>query len=180
MSYTVSTEIINPWGICVGELNPEDYNPYATWRLSHNSGSGQHAAVFSFESYHGTYRYPQYQITDDYMHRFTVSLRRLILDYVRRVYNVPDDIDIVVSSNSDYQPGVERFHRGTQQTFETKAEALEYVDGLGNPEPIITISNSVLFNATWQQQIEGAFIDRAAELNYTGDPVTLYTINNNY
>ena len=176
MSYVVSTEVINPYGVCLGEgLNGEDYTPHA--RLTTFAFSES----FRYRFYLGTYD----TNGDDYWtHSFRLYMDDLIEDYVRRVYNVPDDIAIAVNLEgrawvNDH--ALDRPSQGTQETFATEAEALEYVDSLGNPDPLITFldptnyMHSPLFTAAWRQEIDGVFVSRTAELTYTGEQVSLYT-----
>ena len=174
MTWIVSTEVINPWGFCVEE-------PTFVYNEKLN---------FEFRA---TGIDP---ITGDIRgHRLQIDIDTLIGDYVRRVYNLPDNkgvsVDAVYSTSSEsgeatrprswgfIKDGVQPL--STSKSFSTEAEALEYVDTLGNPDPIITIptpDNSIrLFTASWREEIDGILITRNTELDYTGDQVTLYTVN---
>ena len=176
MSYVVSTEVINPYGVCLGEeLNGEDYTPHARLTTFFRSAS------FRYRFYLGTY---DIDGNEYWTHSFRLHMDDLIKDYVRRVYNVPDDIVIDVDFDASAwtnDHALDRPSQGTQQTFETETEALEYVDGLGNPDPLITLLDPTdrrytpLFTATWRQEIDGVFVSRSAELSYTGEQIALYT-----
>ena len=72
--------------------------------------------------------------------------------------------------------------QNTSKSVSTEAEALEYVDTLGNPDPIITLprdsdTEPTLFTTSWSQEIDGVTVSRSVDLKYTGDQVTLYTID---
>ena len=121
MTYIVSTEIMNPLGICLGEEfnNGEDYIPYVNGYASRNG------RCINFYTYHGTY----INGGESYTHYFCFDIFDLIRDYIRRVYNLSDDIEI--NPSFDFQSWNSfqiRRLQGTQETFETEAEALEYVD----------------------------------------------------
>ena len=174
MTYAVSTEIINPFGICLGEVDAPDYAPYATIHMSAQTNRA------AFHTGLGTYINGSAGST----HFVTLDVGTMIEDYIRRVYELSDDVvlDVTLNYSAWRLVGTRRFE-GTQQTFETEAEALEYVDTLGNPEPIWTwpryTSNTSQSLATvgWRQEIDGVFIDRNVDLIYTGDQVSLYTIS---
>ena len=175
MTYIVSTDVVNPAGICLEFSGGEDYTPYVS-RIT--SRSSDDRLWVGFTSYHGT------NASDGnayWVHNFTVRIEDLVKDHIRRAYNLSDDIEIVAEFDSSaWRRSSITEVRGTQQTFETEAEALEYVDTLGNPESVLTIPHRIytdLVRATWRQEIDGVFINRSTELNYTGDLVELYTIN---
>ena len=178
MTWIVSTEIINGAGICLGEeLIGEDYTPFVRASLGATS-SGSGTGYIVFDSYQGNYN-PSGR--SYYTHRYSFDLINLLEDYIRRVYNLSDDIELDI----DYEWVWGSFwntskNRGTQQTFETEAEALEYVGSLGNPDPLFQApyrDGNRLFRVDWRQEIDGVFVSRNVELNHTGDPVSLYTIN---
>ena len=132
MTYAVNTEVINPWGFCIEEptfIYSEKFN--FEWRVNGID-----------------------PITGDIRgHRLQIDIDTLIGDYVRRVYNLPDNtgvsVDAVYSTESEFgevtrprswgfiNEGVQPL--STSKSFSTEAEALEYVDTLVNPDPIITI-----------------------------------------
>ena len=163
MPYIVKTEIVNPFGVCSIER--------AWARLGGN--------------------------TDIYISGIRFDVYTLIRDYISRVYNIPISEDqlircrLVTTNESEYDHLVRPRSWGfintssqiPDQSFETEAEALEYVDTLGNPDPIITIPspNDVghypLFTADWDIEIDGIMVTRNVELNYTGERVELYTID---
>ena len=96
----------------------------------------------------------------------------LAQDYTRRIYNLPDDIIVSVTSSWGIEhadiPG------DLDKTFSTEAEALEYVDTLGNPNPIITLPldgdpERPLFTTRWREEIDGIMVTRNVELRYTGE-----------
>ena len=171
MSYLVSVTIANPWGICLeGQISREDYVPFSTVQPTISTGS------FNIYIYNGIS-----QGTQEVTWRIQVDFRGLMRDYIRRVYELSDDVEVTIGLSS---VGFNNRHASeTQQTFETEAEALEYVDTLGNPDPLMYIPSSpdqinpTLVTASWREQIEGVWIDRTAEVNYTGDRVTIYTLN---
>ena len=162
---------MNPAGICLGEeFSGEDYIPYI------NYGSASAGDFLYFLAFLGT------GSDDQHTHYLRIPVGDLIEDYIRRVYNLSDDIEINPSINTfAWRVGT---LQGSQQTFETEAEALEYVDSLGNPQALYSIPNSstrpdrrILFQASWRQEIDGVLINRNVDLRYTGDPFNLYTIN---
>ena len=80
--------------------------------------------------------------------------------------------------------GQRTFSSFGHRRFGSEEQALEYVEGLGNPEPIYTLpvvnsggDREPLFTGSWREAVDGIFIDRRVELFYTGDEVELYTIN---
>ena len=187
MTWVVDTEVINPYGICLGEGLPrEDYRPYVdiagtvTGRIRDDS--------LYFESFQGLTNSRGDPVAT-YVWR--LPLKRLGEDYFRREYNLSDDIELDVDvrrpwcngCHNSVLPLLDAGSYGTQRTFETEAEALEYVDTLGNPDRLMTIIGdntfgySNLFSATWRVQVDGIWIDRDVDLTYTGDELTLYTIN---
>ena len=134
MSWIVSTEVINPFGICLGEeLNAEDYNPYTSvYRLRHFHNP---AGEVGFQTYLGN---DDQSGNRHYTHKFSINMFNLAEDYIRRVYNLSDDTEIDTTFISAWNTSP-TISRGAQYTFETEAEALEYVDGLGNPISILTV-----------------------------------------
>ena len=172
MTYVVSTDIVNPAGICLGEeFAGEDYIPYVTARTWETSN------LLNFRTYLGTYFEDSNR--EDYTHSISITTTDLVGDYIRRVYNLSDDIE--VNPNIVYYAWSRVDLQGSQQTFETETEALEYVDTLGSPPVIYAIPNypgrNTLFQPSWRQEIDGVLINRTVDLEYTGDPVNLYTIN---
>ena len=174
MSYLVDTKVINPWGICIGE---------PTFKYNYN---------FIFRA----------DVDDPITggrsnYQFQIDINTPVSDYVRRVYNLPDDtyVDVDAIRRTVSEFGGVTYPRSwgfinredgrlrTAEAFSTEAEALEYVDTLGNPDPIITIPHygdepePILFTAYWEQEIDGIMVFRSADLRYTGDQVILYTIN---
>ena len=174
MSYLVDTKVINPWGICIGE---------PTFKYNYN---------FIFRA----------DVDDPITggrsnYQFQIDINTPVGDYVRRVYNLPDDtyVDVDAIRRTVSEFGGVTYPRSwgfinredgrlrTAEAFSTEAEALEYVDTLGNPDPIITIPHygdepePILFTAYWEQEIDGIMVFRSADLRYTGDQVILYTIN---
>ena len=186
VSHTVITETINPFGMCLGEELPpaEDYDPYATAQII-SAG-----AYFDFRSYLGNLNEHGQTRAD---HRFVVRVREILQAYVRRTYNIPDDVNLNQGSNSGagiYSSGwcsgssLKEWDFLDYRRFGSEEQALSYVDTLGDPEPIYTIpmidnddSHIPLFWARWREEVDGVFIERRVELKYTGDEVTLYTIN---
>ena len=167
MTYIVDQEVINPYGICTGEGLPrENYTPYVDYSFNYN---------LTFYSYLGE-NYDigpsPYEPTSNW--RFD-NIGTIAGNYIRQVHNLSNDTYIDVDLVQTF------FHSKMtssidQRTFETEAEALEYVDTLGNPTPIATIHrNEVLFTATWRQQVDGIWINRDTTLQYTGDDISLYT-----
>ena len=176
MTWIVDTKIINGYGICLGEeLIGEDYKPYVDTDFTF---SGPDEGTIYFRTYQGTGA-ANYLGRRPYTHQFGIDLFTLVRNYIRQVYNLSDDTEI----NLDYGDVWGSFftdERGTQQTFETEAEALEYVDTLGNTETVLSIpaqyDDYQMFTANWRQEINGTFITRSIELNHAGDPIDLYTI----
>ena len=163
MSYAVITKTINPYGICLEE--GEDGARY--WHAS-----GTH----DFDTSRFIFRASN---IDYAQHLFSIEVEDLVSDYIRRIYNLSDDITIITWFSTPRTWRRDTIYSAIQRTFETEAEVSEYVDGLGNPIPIATFSNNAsLFGASWSEEIDGFTIRRSAVLNYTGDDtVTLYTIN---
>ena len=174
MTYIVDTEVINPYGICLGEGLPrESYTPYGYITTNRSD------TAFFVRSYQDlTY---SSSTTPLYTWEWAIRLEDIVGDYIRRVYDLSDDTAIGTSlSDSSWRGPFPASGRDDQiqQTFETETEALEYVDGLGNPDPIATIvNNGIVFDATWNIQIDGIWINRRVELKYTGSNVVLYTVN---
>ena len=177
MSYVANTEVINPFGICLGEeLNGEDYAPFVTRNVL-NGRSGNAGVLF--RTYHGTNNQSG---NEQYTHNFFIDIENLIEDYIRRIYNVSNDVELTILIVSFGGGSFYRDSKTLQRTFETETEALEYIDTLGNPTPLIDInpnsSNGRLwFDVTWRQEVEGVFVDRNVTLDYTGDDIQLYTID---
>ena len=118
MSYLVSVETINPWGFCIEEPvfiynNKFDFS----WRVDGiDPIVGDRANNILF-----------------------IDINMLVGDYVRRVYNLPDntgvDVDAVYSTESEFgevtrprswgfiNEGVQPL--STSKSFSTEAEALE-------------------------------------------------------
>ena len=167
MSYAVHVEVINPYGICLGdELTRVRFNPFASLSIN------LYDYTFLFRNFQGIANYSDML----WSHIWRMDIDTLITDYFTQTYNITDtrrsfrwsSVFRSVSTRSENH----------QRNFHTKAEALEYVDTLGNPEPIVAISNGDnVFTATWEEQIDGIWIERSGALEYTGDGVTLYTIN---
>ena len=174
MSFLLHQEIINPYGICLGEgLAGEDgFNPYTRLHVTTiQIGNGVPRIRFRFESLRGY---------GDATHRWDFYLEDFVIDYTRQVYNLSSDVELSVSPGSPLwrQPSS---YIG-QSTFETQEEALESVDTIETnnpqPSPLFMLRNGDnLFHANWQEQVDGVWIRRTANLNYAGDEVTLYTIN---
>ena len=165
--WIVDVEIINPYGICLGEdLPKDDQQPFASWSRS------RYEADVSFTSWQD-HRNPANFVIGTHVWR--IRLGDIIANYVRQAYNLSDDTEI--NSNNRF-PGVSGNTRMQPQYFATKAEALEYADTLGNPEPIGRYrNNDTMFTATWEQVVDGVAVNRSVELDYTGDEVRLYTMN---
>ena len=92
MTYIVSTEVVNPYGICLGEdqeFNGEDYGPYVTYRAAFHAGLRFKA--IEFWTYHGTHAPSG---AEQGTHIFRVDIDTLIKDYVRQTYNLSNDIEI--------------------------------------------------------------------------------------
>ena len=172
MTYVVDTEVINPYGICLGEgLSRENYTPYVDYSIYYT--------LLIFQSYQGSFN--PLDISNPNSHSWESSWRFSLAtgsgDYIRQAHNLSSDTRINVElAQTIFHP--QMTSSIDQRTFETKAEALEYVDTLGNPTPIATIHrDEILFTATWRQQVDGIWIDRDTELRYAGDDISLYTIN---
>ena len=176
MTYIVSTDVVNPAGICLEFSGGEDYTPYVFRKNSYPDD-----IWIAFTSYHGT------NGSDGnayWVHNFRVDIEDLVKDHIRRVYNLSDDIEITAGFDGlSWHRGNGYNIQGTQQTFETEAEALEYVDTLGNPDPFLRIPRTVnnptgiLFRTSWRQEIDGVWINRRADLTYTGEQIAIYTIS---
>ena len=175
MTWIVSTEVINPFGIRLGELNPEDYKPYV------RTFTSSALMTVEFETYHGT----NVGGRERHTYWIRIVLEDIIRDYIRRVYNLSYDTEITQRFGLDWRV---IYHDETstagyptppqKTTFVSKAEALEFVDTLGNPEPLMVMSNNfTLVDANWQQEIDGETVNRSIKLTYTGDDVNLYTIS---
>ena len=177
MSYVVSTEVINGAGICLGEeLIGEDYTPYVHTDLGRTPIGNSNGGII-FNSYQGNYDQTS---RGYYTHQFGIHLFNLVEDYIRRVYNLSDDIEITIRFGYAWGSIYDGRNLGTQRTFETQAEALEYVDTLGNPNPLFSVpyrGSYQLFIVEWRQEIDGVFITRSVSLDLAEDPVSLYTIN---
>ena len=180
MSYVVKTEVINPNGICLE-------NPVSPPIIDLKRNNVIEFIVSEEDPVTG----------DRTQHRVMIDTNTLVGDYIRRVYNLPDDtyvdVDVICSTLSQFgeatQPRSWGFYNRsngrlrTAKAFSTEAEALEYVDTLGNPDPIITLPHNsdpgpyTLYTVYWSQEVDGVSVFRTADLRYTGDQVTLYTIN---
>ena len=179
MSYVVKTEVINPNGICLE-------NPVSPPIIDLKRNNVIEFIVSEEDPVTG----------DRTQHRVMIDTNTLVGDYIRRVYNLPDDtyvdVDVICSTLSQFgeatQPRSWGFYNRsngrlrTAKAFSTEAEALEYVDTLGNPDPIITLPRDsdpepTLFTTSWSQEIDGVTVSRSVDLKYTGDQVTLYTID---
>ena len=173
MTYLVDTQVINPFGICLGEdLPTEHYKP----RVSVSRST--YLPQWGFRSYPGEVGSSGAGINT---YTWIITFEDIVIDYVRRVYNLSDDTEIEVrfdTTSWTHNGNLNRLFQGALETFETEAEALAYVDNLGNPDPMDTVRNNRrLFTAQWQQEIDGIWLSRSADLRYTGDTVSLYTIN---
>ena len=165
MTWIVSTDVINPAGVCL-EFNGEDYTPYLRRQVYDFDTS------FNFFAYLGNFA--EGGDSEFYTHHIAISMKDLVINYIRRVYNLPDDIEVTSSVNQTaWRTPFNDPIQGSQQTFETEAEALEYVDGLGNPDALYSIPNAsppnrrILFQASWRQEIDGILINRNIDLTYT-------------
>ena len=177
MSYLVNTRPVNPFGICLGESNGGGYT-YTDVSISSNLQYGMR-----FDTNGGTGNISSANLE----HRFRILILDLIEDYFKQTYNLPDDIEIDTSLNHDTWDTtaiLRHENRQIQYDFETEAEALEFIDTPRKPEPYAQIpryagqTRNPLFNGSWQYEVDdGIFIAGSATLDYTGDPVTLYTIN---
>ena len=167
MSYAVHVEVINPYGICLGdELTRVRFNPFASLSIN------LYDHTFLFRNYQGIGNLYDFY----WSHFWRMDIDTLITDYFTQTYNITDTRRSFLWSS--VFRSVSTRSENHQRNFHTKAEALEYVDTLGNPEPIVAISNGDnVFTATWEEQIDGIWIERSGALEYTGDGVTLYTIN---
>ena len=192
-NWIVDVEVINPYGMCLGEDLPrEEYTPYVEYWHHGRNGTVQEPDL-TFFSYQGRRSGPSSFIplwTYSYEITAGLSIDRGISisfrDYFIQAYNIPED---KYRSFVSYPFGRWAFdyrsrqlgsteNENHQRTFETQAEALEYVDTLGNPNPIHVVRNDTsICNAVWEEEIDGIWIERTGELIYTGDEVSLYTIN---
>ena len=189
-NWIVDVEVINPYGMCLGEDLPrEEYNPYVEYWHHGNNGTASPDNL-AFFSYQGRRSGPSSFIPLwTYSYSITAIDRGLnlsFMDYFIQAYNIPED---KYRSFVPFPFGRWSFNRVAQQlgstenanhqrTFKTQAEALEYVDTLGNPDPIHVVRNDTsICNAVWEEEIDGIWIERTGELRYTGDEVSLYTIN---
>ena len=125
MSYVVKTEVINPNGICLE-------NPASPPLIDPKIDSIFRFIVSDEDPITGIRT----------QHRVTVDVNKVAQDYIKRVYNLPDDtevrINVVCSTSSPFgeatQPRSWGFYNrsnGRQsiaKAFSTEAEALEYVD----------------------------------------------------
>ena len=170
MSYILNQEVINPYGICLGEDLPrEHYNPYVSATHSSTLSRTTFAAYQGLEPHHSSIpdRAPTFL--------WSIFYREVVENYVRRVYNLSDDIEISSSFGARYNNRNSSIY---QQPFETEAEAVEYAENLNGPSSLFSLRhNSTHFTATWREQYDGVWVDRQADLRYTGDDVELYTIN---
>ena len=162
MSYVVKVELMNPLGVCLE--NPG--------RALTERRFGHRCLVYETDSITG------FDITVG--NWYVDETDSLAQDYIRRVYNLPDDTG--VSATSSW--GIEHANipGDLDKAFSTEAEALEYVDTLGNPNPIITLPldgdpERPLFTTWWREEIDGIMVTRNVELRYTGEQVAIYTIN---
>ena len=184
MTYIVDTEVINPYGICLGEDLPrENYTPYT------QVYAGRQNFVVWITSLLGTYEFYDNDRRAQQYYQITIDMADVITDYIRQAYNLSDDVTINADGYYDIDAGDgdpwREFSNGdtntqrTQQTFETEEEALEYVDGLGNPDPLFTFdSNQILFEITWREAIDDIWVTRYVELTYTGEnDIVLYTVD---
>ena len=179
MTYVVNVEVINPFGMCRGEDLPKDlYTPYARFDVI-----GYELGNYVFRSFTGrdlTSRYTGHSSHLWIVDRDAPSTDTIITDYFFQAYDISDNYRKFSWSDA-FEPW-NTTNENHQRTFETEAEALEYVDTLGNPEPSMRIpgvdrSTGALFRTSWRQEIDGVWINRNANLTYTGEQVVIYTIN---
>ena len=162
MSYVVKTELMNPLGVCL-----ENPGRAITERIH-----GHRCLVWEIDPITGN--------TGAAYNWYVDETNSLAQDYIRRVYNLPDDTG--VSATSSWGTDSTNIPGDLDKAFSTEAEALEYVDTLGNPNPIITLPldgdpESTLFTTRWREEIDGIMVTRNVELRYTGEQVAIYTIN---
>ena len=160
MTYLVSVEAKNPFGICLGEdyVVPSNGSPY----VGFFNGNNRAGLTFRVDG-------PDSQ---DYPHRWELDYNQLAVDLARQTYDIPDD---AFNISGSYAADRNFLYR-TSRRFDTEAEALAYVDTLGNPEPLVEFEDGdTLFYVRWTVTIEGLSITTRANLVYSGDPVTLYT-----
>ena len=175
MTYVVNVEVINPFGMCRGEDLPKDlYTPYARFDVI-----GYELGNYVFRSFTGrdlTSRYTGHSSHLWIVDRDAPSTDTIITDYFFQAYDISDNYREFSWSDA-FEPW-NTTNENHQRTFETEAEALEYVDTLGNPEPIHIVRNGQdVFSATWEEEINGVWVERSGQLRYTGDEIVLYTIN---
>ena len=173
MTYVVDVEVINPFGICLGEDLPKDnYTPYGRFVTN-----GRELGNYVFWSYTGGFppRYVSHPAHEWLVDRSTPSTDTIITDYFFQAYDISDNYRNFSWSDA-FEPWMTS-NENHQRTFETEAEALEYVDTLGNPEPVHIVSNGQdVFSATWEEEINGIWVEKSGQLRYTGDEIVLYTI----
>ena len=199
MSYVVSTEVVNPFGLCLGEgWGGEDYAPFAEYKLGYNftfDGSEDRRVWYErlYESgFYFNYHYGENDgISIDLTGRpapaysLRVDVGSLIEDYVRRVYNLPDDTFITTYVTFEWARRHQYRAYAPTKTFETEEEAVEYIDNYyGTVAEVILFdtigsneNNISLFGAAWRQEVDGVWINREVKLNYTGGLSRLRTIN---
>ena len=90
MTWVVESTIENPFGICFNEdtgYDLVDYRPYARINLHGSSFNGIWVEVFA-----GTHAVTQERVT----HSFRYNYQSAAAEYIRRVYDLPDDTSVNV------------------------------------------------------------------------------------
>ena len=180
--WRVNIEVVDPWGACLGA--PSEYSGGRPRTHPYNSSSAGWSNTIPYRWFFTINRQNADENAYHIEHQWIIDFGDLISDYVRRCYNLSDDIEINTSDAwYEYRRAWLSNHgfainSGTGWTFETEAEALEYVDTLENPDSIVTFSSGdILFEATWRQSLGDGWLDKSAVFKYTGDDIALYTIN---
>ena len=170
MTWVLDLALQNPWGICGDELlRPDGDRTIGALYVARASGRSNFRLSFG----NGVYSY-----------NFDIDPGDLVRDHVRQTYNLSDDIEIHVETPtypwgySDRAPSVSQF------SYNTEEEALESASRTRVTPYIRQVPYRTdnpryrsLFEVNWELEIDGITIPRSTVLTYTGDRVTLYTVN---
>ena len=162
MTWIVDTEIINPWGLCLGENVPNtNYKPYAT--VNFNSAT---SGISSYQGLRDTSSRPVQT------HSLGLNFQWLISDYVRRTYDLAET-DLAHTRGSWRVGG--NNSAGETLEFDTEEEARAYADNLGPPPAMLTLEDGDLISEVQvEQYIDGVRIGRDIEIRHSGDTVVFY------
>ena len=169
MTWIVSSQIENPYGICLSADNGYeeiDYKPYTQFW---DYGLGE----LWIEVVPGVGSYPRAR------YELRVNFVDQCRDYIRRTYNLPDDTNVSIY-DSPIGNGLNRYNQqGVAEEFDTEAEALEYANSY---DPFRygrwrMFDGGVIFKAEFREQVSGVWFTRLVDFVYSGENITLYYLD---